>query len=292
MRSAPSSSVGTFRFAHRYPLHGGAVDDAGEARTACSATRSISTANAGVSVSWTSLTSGIRRSTAFSGSAVDSKPCPAAAWSNSSMLGNTSLTWLTLSAATGTRAPRRRSEMVPYAGSCPSGRGWRSCPARPGRRRSPRRVLRRSTAGLRAARRGPGPSAARRASSCCGDSRSASGIQMSMPIARWLISLDVADQFGQQGPRPRPLTERLEARFVDFDDDRGPALDGARLHALESIEPVRLQRAVHARPKPISAVSRPSVSRPMPRIQRDARDPARPPPHRSQLAHNAISIPS
>ena len=55
-----------------------------------------------------------------------------------------------------------------------------------------------------------------------------------------LIALDVADQFRQQGSWPRPLTERLEAPVVDFDDHGRRALDLAWRARLKGVEPERL----------------------------------------------------
>ncbi len=56
-----------------------------------------------------------------------------------------------------------------------------------------------------------------------------------------LVLLDVANEFGQNRPRPRPLPERRKALLVDLDHDGGRRLDLARSQHLKRVEPEGLQ---------------------------------------------------
>ena len=263
MRIDPSASVGAENFPIDTPCTA-EPDTCSLSEGARNATRNISTDNAGVSVPLTLDTSGMRRMTPFAGSPTDINPCPTAARSSSSMLGNTPPNRVRLAGRLVSSAPRVRSKTGKGAARSvfPVGSVDPVKPSTTGP--APMAAANSVSFDGRPARRAAstGSILPARCSRCCGDIRSASDIWISTPMASGrncsMSRINSASSVRGHGHWPRAA--RLFSSMATTMAGVVSTLRGAAIWYASN--PRSCRRELHEGSNPTTAASAPSSSNP------------------------------
>ena len=213
------------------------------------ATRSISVASDGTRRSPMRTTSGARRMTS-SPDPAERTPCPAAARSSSGTFTTAPAKRGTFDAVPrGSSAPRARS-VTRNGGAVGSTRPASDVPANPSTT-GPAAIGARENAIVRWQRVEPARKnrvvATRRLQQALRREPVGLGHQQIDADRARAGTLDAANEFREQGPRPWPLAITGKAALVDLHDDDRSRRSLPRQRDLVGIEPVRLQASRHAR---------------------------------------------